>query len=263
MEKIGGNESNQKKRVKRSDIVAQKLMEAIASGQFETGSRLPSESVLAEQFGVSRATLREAFKKLEQLGTIKAKQGSGTYVLYDPSRPGGVEAAAPAPVSLETMVNKLFTVNHFQVTQYLDARTVVEVAALELAVVCMDNENFLNLSKILLDSGEPDCALEDYINYDCMFHRELVRASKNDFLYQFWLILEPCLREQLSRVMDRNLFIASREKHRLIFDALLRRDKKEAISLLEEHFSTILGRFFVKATQLSKSSQHGGQTGEE
>ncbi len=252
-----------KKRVKRSETVAQKLMDAIVSGQFETGSRLPSESVMAKEFDVSRATLREAFKKLEQMGAIRAKQGSGTYVLYKPEEDQPTaEAAGDAGVSdpeewVGNIVNSLFTFSAtgFQVTQYVDARRAVELAAAELAVVCADNENYMNLSAIMQKADEPDNTLEDCINCDCMFHRELVRASKNDFLMQFWAILEPCLREQLSRIMDKNSFVRSRQMHHMIFEALLRRDKKELVARMEEHFSTILGRFFLKATQYSKDSQ--------
>lgn len=263
MSEIQSTQKTSKKRVKRSEIVAQKLMDAIVSGQFETGSRLPSESVMAKEFDVSRATLREAFKKLEQMGAIQAKQGSGTYVLYQ-HKPEGERPAAGTGAEVAnteewvgSIVNSLFTFSTtgFQVTQYVDARRAVELAAAELAVVCADNENYMNLSAIMQKADEPDNTLEDCINCDCMFHRELVRASKNDFLLQFWAILEPCLREQLSRIMDKKSFVRSRQLHHSIFEALLRRDKKEMIARMEEHFSTILGRFFLKATQYSKDSQ--------
>ena len=243
-----------KKRSTRSEAVAQRLMDAIERGEFETGSRLPSESVLAKQFQVSRATLREAFKKLEQMGTIRARQGSGTYVLYNPNNNSMSTVGQDGNPDIAVMVNELFTVNHFQVTQYLDARKAIEFSAIDLAITCMDNENLINLNNIVTASELPSCTVEDYHNYDCMFHRELVRASKNQFLYQFWLILEPCLRDQVSRIVDKNAFGASRQMHRQIFEAILHRDKKEALALMEKHYSTILGRFFLKATQISKDT---------
>ncbi len=48
------------------------------------GERLPSEPTLAEQLGVSRATLREAMRTFETQGIIRRKQGSGTYVNLPP-----------------------------------------------------------------------------------------------------------------------------------------------------------------------------------
>ncbi len=48
----------------------------------DSGRRLPSEPVLAQQLGVSRATLREAMRTFETQGLIRRKQGSGTYVTH-------------------------------------------------------------------------------------------------------------------------------------------------------------------------------------
>ena len=48
------------------------------------GERLPSEPHLAQQLGVSRATLREAMRTFETQGMIRRRQGSGTYVTHPP-----------------------------------------------------------------------------------------------------------------------------------------------------------------------------------
>src|SRR3972149_4308559 len=61
------------------DIVAQ-LKALIASGKLHTGDQLPSERDLAEQFKVSRASVREAIRALESMGLLEARQGHGTYV---------------------------------------------------------------------------------------------------------------------------------------------------------------------------------------
>lgn len=236
-----------RKRPSQSEIVAKKLMDAIMSGEFETGSKLPSEKVLSEHFQVSRVTLREAFKSLEEMGAIKARQGSGTYVMYDPQK----QAASPAePADTASALSGAFTfnVNNFQVTQYLDARKAVEFAAVDLAIVCMDNENLYRLNDLVEKQYDPDCTDEKYAELDCQFHREIVRASKNEFLMQFWFILEPCLREQITRILhEKESFDHSKNMHREIFEALLKRDRKQVHELLEAHYGTILGRFFMQA----------------
>lgn len=57
------------------------LLEDIKSGQYPPGSRLPSEDQLAREFSVSRVTLREALRVLEDDGVIVRRHGSGTFVL--------------------------------------------------------------------------------------------------------------------------------------------------------------------------------------
>ena len=57
------------------------LLEDIKSGQYSPGSKLPSEDQLAREFSVSRVTLREALRVLEDDGVIVRRHGSGTFVL--------------------------------------------------------------------------------------------------------------------------------------------------------------------------------------
>lgn len=60
--------------------IANEISEAIARGVYEPGQRLPSEHVLAEQFGVNRHTVRRSLASLCQKGLVRITQGSGTYV---------------------------------------------------------------------------------------------------------------------------------------------------------------------------------------
>lgn len=61
------------------DIVAQ-LEAMILEGTFKVGERLPAERALAEQFGVSRPSLREAIQKLVAKGLLTSRHGGGNYV---------------------------------------------------------------------------------------------------------------------------------------------------------------------------------------
>ena len=61
--------------------VANQILELIDSGVFPPGSRLPGERDLAEKFGVSRVSIREAEISLQAQGRLEIKVGSGAYVL--------------------------------------------------------------------------------------------------------------------------------------------------------------------------------------
>ncbi len=63
-----------------SDIVAGKLASMVLDGVYQSGFQLPAERDLVKQFGVSRTTLREALKLLEESGIIEVKHGVGSFI---------------------------------------------------------------------------------------------------------------------------------------------------------------------------------------
>ncbi len=60
--------------------IAHELADAIGRGIYAPGARLPSEHLLAEQYGVNRHTIRRSMASLGQIGLVRSTQGSGTYV---------------------------------------------------------------------------------------------------------------------------------------------------------------------------------------
>lgn len=68
-----------------ADLVRVQLREAILSGEFPLGTKLPNEDQLCERFAVSRVTIREAVRGLIEDGYVVRRQGSGTYVTRRPS----------------------------------------------------------------------------------------------------------------------------------------------------------------------------------
>jgi len=77
---------------KRYQQVAESLLDDIRRGRLAVGGNLPGELELVEQFGVSRHTVREALRRLEELGLIGRRQGVGTVVLARESQETYVQA---------------------------------------------------------------------------------------------------------------------------------------------------------------------------
>ena len=65
-------------------VIASRAEALIASGEWQEGDRLPPERQLCQDFGVSRATLRQALGELEERGLISRHQGRGTFVTQAP-----------------------------------------------------------------------------------------------------------------------------------------------------------------------------------
>ena len=72
----------------KHERVRQTLADAIASGQYEPGQRLPSESELVKSFGASRPTVNRALRELQLAGVIERRAGSGSYVRGDAAARG-------------------------------------------------------------------------------------------------------------------------------------------------------------------------------
>lgn len=88
------------------------LRENILSGGLAAGSRLPSTRELADELGVSRITVKNAYAELESDGLIASREGSGTYVEYLPAPAGAAEGDEPAAWPLwqqEALNEKLFS----------------------------------------------------------------------------------------------------------------------------------------------------------
>ncbi len=101
------------------------LRQAIATGQFPPGSRLPSEAQLTEAHGVSRTVVREAIASLRADRLVEARQGAGVFVL-EPS-------SAVQPVMLSLSNIDLARVS--SMIELLELRTAVEVEAAGLAAI--------------------------------------------------------------------------------------------------------------------------------
>ena len=76
---------NDKKSMKITHIsaveqVCESLKQSILAEEWQVGEKLPSESSLAELYGVNRLTVRMALQKLNTLGVVETKVGEGTYM---------------------------------------------------------------------------------------------------------------------------------------------------------------------------------------
>lgn len=74
------------RRVSLTETCADAIAEAIAAGAYAPGARLPAEAQMAGNLGVSRATLRDALRQLQDRGLIVRRHGQGTFVAMRPIR---------------------------------------------------------------------------------------------------------------------------------------------------------------------------------
>lgn len=273
---MAGQNSLQIKRVTLVDAVVEQMVEAIKNGRFKEGEKIPSEKMLTKEFGVSRTTLREAFKKLEYLGVLSIKQGNGTYVtdsnaalslLDAEEEEKKEETQSPQQDEYEQSltlfgdsgvkeaVRSMFMIGNYQLSHYIEARGCIEKEALRLAAERLEEKDIAFIEKNL-ERQRACTSSEEYAKLDYEFHSQLMMMSKNEFLFQFWSALRPFVKEQISRssAID-GVMKHSYSYHKKIINALKAKDYKKAYTLNVDHLRILQGRMLTEASKIASASK--------
>lgn len=178
------------------DAVADRLRGEILAGRLSAGSRLPSERELSLALGVNRLTLRAALARLEAMGLVTTRHGSGTEVAPWRER-AGLEALPMVMGSLDPREPAWLEL----LTSMLEIRRILAAEAVALAAVRHTDEDLAAMKRI---ADAQQTRLHDALAYargDLDFQRVLVRAARN---VGFELILNSFARfpEELPAVVS-------------------------------------------------------------
>lgn len=203
----------------------------IESGELKEGDKLPNQNELAAQMGVSRPSLREAIKILEDIGAIEQRPGFGTVFK---GRSQILYSSHLTPPQLD---------DEAATTELMEARKFIEAACAELAVEKATDEEIEELGRVrgemerMLDQGRYD----EYVEHDITFHYIIAKASKNRFMHHLFVtnrrLLEHIVEEGF-RVLP-NMFEQSRDYHAGIHQAIKDRDRAKAVEMMREHIRDI------------------------
>ena len=125
---------------------ADTLFNAILSGEYRFGTRLPAERALCEEYGLSRNSVRQALELLEQYEVVERKPGSGSVVCY--RQP---EAQADSVPSIEAEHAMLDLTEIGEITSPLElgvVRSIVEPEIARLAVLSMTSRDIQKMNEI-------------------------------------------------------------------------------------------------------------------
>ena len=206
--------------------LADSIAAEIEAGKYAVGERLPTERELAEQFGVSRPSLREALIALEMLGMIEARHGLGIYV-----------TRAQLPLTAATYD---FEIGAFEL---IEARRLFEGEAAALAAATIDDEALAELERLLeLMSDEDELKGEDA---DREFHMVIARATGNGAIIA---TIENLWELRNRSALARNILTRARgmglepriNEHKRVFDALKARDPHAARQAMRDHLERVI-----------------------
>jgi GntR family transcriptional repressor for pyruvate dehydrogenase complex len=197
-----------------TDQAIEKIKDLIVAGEFSPGAKLPKESELAEQLGLSRNSLREAVRALTLIGVLEPRQGDGTYVT----------SLEPELLLAGTMfVSDLLTGT--TLLELHEVRRILEPAATALAATRL-TEDELQLLAACLERMDAAETTQAFIDSDLEFHRIIVSACGNATLASLIQNLSGgTLRARLWRAIhERGAVDSTRELHHDIYRALVARD---------------------------------------
>ncbi len=207
--------------------IARQIEKMIAE-KMKPGDMLPPERQLADKFGVSRSSIRDAIRMLELAGLVEARQGSGTVVR---------ERSADAVV---TPLTSVLVQKRKMVGELLEVRKMIEPPLAARAATHATGEQVTEMDAILRRQAEKMKAGELAVEEDTEFHYAIALASDNSVVLKVLDVLMDLLRD----TRQRSLQVAGRPEksiagHQQILDAIKRRDAAGAQDAMCRHIESV------------------------
>jgi DNA-binding FadR family transcriptional regulator len=201
----------------------------IVSGALRPGDRLPKESELAADLGLSRNSLREAVRALALMRILDVRQGDGTYVTsLDPQ------------LLLEALSFVVDFHRDDTVLEFLAVRRILEPAATAMASSRITDDELAALDA-QLDALGPEPSVEQLVASDLDFHRGIVQSSGNSVLLSLLDGLSgPTTRARIWRGLTQQDAVSrTLHEHRAILASLRDRDTEAARSWATVHIASV------------------------
>jgi DNA-binding GntR family transcriptional regulator len=186
------------------------LRKAIDTGQYPPGAHL-GEITVSEDLGVSRGTLREALRQLQQEGLVE--YGARGRVAVRPIDSKDVVNTFSVRAALEALAGETLAVSYFRAQQCQQLRDCVDAM-----------------------TAASHISLEEHIEADLAFHELLCSLADNDALLRSWRLLEGPIRMCITyRGVERAMANMSPDRHLEIVNAIESGDPAKTRAVIQEH----------------------------
>jgi DNA-binding FadR family transcriptional regulator len=218
-----------------SEQIALQIRQYLEQQDLRPGDRIGTEAELAEEFGVSRPTLREALRLLSASHLIRVGRGraGGIFVARTPNEGMGrnVSESIALMLAAETI----------SMSELLDARMFLEVPLAGRAAANADDTVAGRLEAAIADAEGQQPGTDVFNEADARFHQILAQAAGNDLLLALtaWIleVLQPTLVAHISVNVDGPTII---DQHRAILRAVRRRQRSAAERAMAAHIAYLI-----------------------
>lgn len=224
--------------------VANQLRRSISEGKLRPGDKLPPERNLAQMFGVSRNTMREALRALELSGLLELRLGStgGAFVL-----PGSSNAVVNG-------MRDLYFLGAITPEHLTDARISMSAAVIRMACAHMTDEDMEVLEKNVAQAARVDKTgnFAERTRHHQAFHVLLAQATHNPILIATTEGIMEITRQFVKAIgptYDQDYTLPSRKR---LLQHLRRRDADKAVKEMAQALTKLHEGYMVKARDLPR-----------
>jgi GntR family transcriptional repressor for pyruvate dehydrogenase complex len=212
--------------------VVEQLRQYVEEKKLQSGDRLPTESELLKQLGVSRTVLREAIGRLETIGLVAVRHGQGMFV-GDPDTLAGCL----------NLLRSAMAISPRDLTQFIEFRSALECHTARRAAEVASSDDVVQLESLCDRMDRPDLPYEEAIRDDFAFHRKLAEITGNPLLVNIVMVLQQFIvagmLQTTPKPRDRDV---SRRLHRTILRAINDGDAEAAEEAMREHMRVTCNR---------------------
>ncbi|MCM3651494.1 FadR/GntR family transcriptional regulator [Metabacillus litoralis] len=213
------------------------ILSEIQSGSFKIGDKLPAERELCEQFGVSRAPIRQALSALELNGYIYSRQGEGVYVKNNqPATEIQNAAIILEAVSPEDIV---------------ETRMNIEPIIVKFAAQRATDEDIEDLRSTIKKMEEETKAGVYVPETDEQLHNGIAKASHNDLFINIMTAISNAMKQQEMWKFIRDRTVTRPDyrdvnfrEHQLLIKAIEDHNEKEAVEIMTNHMQNLYDRYW-------------------
>jgi DNA-binding FadR family transcriptional regulator len=152
-----------------SSAIAEQIRTAIVTGKLKAGERLSPERELAEQFGVSRVTVRDAQRSLEAMGLIEVRVGAR----------GGAFVTTPTGSRVAQAMSDMMMMSAVSPEEVVESRLIVELGTVTLACARATEDDLTALRELAVRGGQALAAGTYTREVSWEFHSLLAAAAHN------------------------------------------------------------------------------------
>lgn len=232
---------------RRHETVVRHVEIELDSGRLPVGGRLPGERALAEQLGVSRASVREGIRVLEAMGVVRTAVGSG------PAAGATVTADAAAGITAALRLHQASRT--LPVDDIVSTRALLEAWTVREAAARPDRIELAAADGLLAQMNAPELTAGTFHELDVAFHLALTRAAGNDVVTAIMTALRGSINDYILAAVTRladwpAMARRLRRQHRAILAAVEAGDGERAVRLVTAHI-----KGFYRATQRAATTR--------